>query len=91
MKRFLIGLVLVAVCVAGVGLYRGWFQVTSQAADDQRNVTFSADSNKIKEDEKKVVKEVKDLGNHVNGKSGAPTEKSKDQTDPPVQPPQGQK
>jgi hypothetical protein len=91
MKRFLVGLVLVGVCVAGVGLYRGWFQVTSEAANEQRNVTFSADSNKIKEDEKKVVQEVKDLGNHGKGKSGAPTEKSKDQIDSPEQPPQDQK
>jgi hypothetical protein len=90
MKRFLIGLVLVGVCVAGVGLYRGWFQVTSEAANDQRNVTFSADSNKIKEDEKKVVQEVKDLGNHVKAKSGTPTEKSKDQTVQAVKPPQDQ-
>jgi hypothetical protein len=80
MKRFLIGLVLVGVCVAGVGLYRGWFQVTSEAASDQRNVTFSADSNKIKEDEKKVVQEVKGLGNRVKDKSGTPAEKSDDQT-----------
>jgi hypothetical protein len=91
MKRFLIGLVLVGVCIAGVGLYRGWFQVTSQAAADQRNVTFSADSNKIKGDEKKAIQGVKDLGNHVSGKSGAPTEKTKDQADPPVQPTQDQK
>jgi hypothetical protein len=91
MKRFLIGLVLVGVCVAGVGLYRGWFQVTSEAAKDERNVTFSADSNKIKEDETKVVQEVKHLGHQVKDKSGAPTEKSKDQTDSPVQPPQNQK
>jgi hypothetical protein len=91
MRRFLIGLVLVGVCVAGVGLYRGWFQVTSEAANDQRNVTFSADSNKIKEDEKKVVQKVKDLGNKVKDKSGAPAEKSQDQTVQPVQPPQGQR
>ena len=80
MKRFLIGLVVVVACVAGVGLYRGWFQVTSDSASDQRNVTFSADQNKIKEDEKKVVQEVKSLGNRVKDKSGTPVEKSKDQT-----------
>ncbi len=91
MKRFLIGLVFVGVCIAGVGLYRGWFQVTSEAADDQRNVTFSADSNKIKEDEKKVVQEVKHLGNQVKDKTGASTEKSKVQSDQPAQPLQDQK
>jgi hypothetical protein len=91
MKRFLIGLVLVGVCVAGVGLYRGWFQVTSEAANDQRNVTFSADATKIKEDEKKVVQKVKGLEGQVKGKSGASTEKSDDQTAPPAQPAADQK
>jgi hypothetical protein len=91
MRRFVIGLVLVVACVAGVGLYRGWFQVTSDSANDQRNVTFSADQNKIKEDENKVVQKVKSLENRVKDKSGTPAEKSKDQVDQPVQPPQDQK
>jgi hypothetical protein len=90
MKRFLIGLVLVVACVAAVGLYRGWFQVTSEAASDQRKVTFSADQNKIKEDEKKVVQKVKGLGNQVKDKTGTATEKSDDQTVPAVKPPQDQ-
>jgi uncharacterized protein YlxW (UPF0749 family) len=90
MKRFLIGLVLLVACVAGVGLYRGWFQVTSETANDQRNVTLSADQNKIKEDEKKVVQKVKDLENDVKAKSGTPAEKNKDQTVQAVKPPQDQ-
>jgi len=88
MKRFLIVLVVVVVCVAGLGFYRGWFQVTSDAADDQRNVTFTADSTKIKDDEKKVVQKVKDLGHEVKDKAGTSTEKSSDKTVPPVQPSQ---
>ena len=91
MRRFLIGLVVVVACIAVVGLYRGWFQVTSDSANEQRNVTFSADQNKIKEDENKVVQEVKSLKNRVKDKSGTPAEKSKDQVDQPVQPPQDQK
>jgi gas vesicle protein len=89
MKRFLIGLVVVVACVAVVGLYRGWFQVTADSANEQRNVTFSADKNKIKEDEKKVVQEVKSLGNRVKDKSDAPAEKSKDQS-VQAKPPQDQ-
>jgi hypothetical protein len=90
MKRFLIVLVLLVFCVAGVGLYRGWFQVTSEAANDQRSVTLSADSTKIKEDEKKVVQKVKNLGQQVKDKTGTATEKSDDQTVPAVKPPQDQ-
>jgi hypothetical protein len=91
MKRALIVLVLGMVCVASVGLYRGWFQVTSEASNDQRNLTFSADTNKIKEDEKKVVHKVKNLGSEVKGKSSTPTEKPDDQAVQPVQPPVVQK
>jgi len=90
MRRFLIGLVVVVACVAGVGLYRGWFQVTSDSANDQRNVTFSADQNKIKEDENKVVQKVKSLENRVKDKSATPAEKSKDQTGQAVKPPKDQ-
>jgi hypothetical protein len=91
MKRFLIFLAFVVVCLAGMGFYRGWFQVTSEAANDQRNVTFSADATKIKEDEKKVVQKVKGLEGQVKGKSGASTEKSDDQTAPKAQPAADQK
>jgi uncharacterized protein YlxW (UPF0749 family) len=90
MRRFLIGLVLVVACVAGVGLYRGWFQVTSESANDQRNVTFSADRTKIKEDENKVVQEVKSLENRVKDKAATPAEKSKDQTVQTVKTPKDQ-
>jgi uncharacterized protein YlxW (UPF0749 family) len=86
MKRFLIGLMIVVVCVAGVGLYRGWFQVTSEAAADQRNVTLSADATKIKADEKRVAEKVKSLGNQVKDKSVAPTEKSDEQAEQPARP-----
>ncbi len=91
MKRFLIFLAVVLVCVAGVGLYRGWFQVTAEEANDQRNVTFSADATKIKEDEKKVVQKVKNLGSQVKDKSDAPTQKSDNQAVQPVKPPAEQK
>jgi hypothetical protein len=88
MKRFSIALVLLVAGVAGVGLYRGWFQVTSEAATDQHKVTFSADSTKIKEDEKTVVQKVKNLGNQVEDKVDTPTETSKAETVQPTQGPQ---
>jgi hypothetical protein len=91
MKRFLIFLAFVVVCIAGMGFYRGWFQVTSEAANDQHNVTFSADATKIKEDEQKVAEKVKNLGGQVKDKSGAPTEKRDDHTAPPAQPAADQK
>jgi hypothetical protein len=90
MKRFMIFLVVVAACIAGIGFYRGWFLVASDNGDDKRNVTFSADSSKMKDDEKKVVEKVEDLGHRVKDKAASPTDKAKDQTAATAQPPESQ-
>jgi hypothetical protein len=87
MKRFMI-LVVVVACIAGLGFYRGWFQFGSDANDDKRSVTFTADPNKIKDDEKKVVEDVKEVGHQAKGKAAAPTEKSKDETPTTAQRPE---
>ena len=84
MKRVMIVLALVVAVVVGVGFYRQWFSVASDKADDKSHVTFSADSAKIKDDEKKVVAKVESLG--TRAKVIAPTEKPKEQATSPVQP-----
>jgi len=86
MKQFAIFVVLVVACIAGVGFYRGWFHVASDTDAAKRNVTFTADPTKIKEDEKKVVDKVQDLGHRVKDKAAAPTDKSKDQASGPARP-----
>jgi hypothetical protein len=88
MKRFMILVVVIVACIAGLGFYRGWFHVGSDADDDKRSVTFTADPNKIKDDEKKVVEKVKDLGHQAKGKAAAPTEKTKDETPSTAQRPE---
>lgn len=90
MKRFMISLVVVAACIAGVGFYRGWFLVASDDSGDKRNVTFSADSSKVKDDEKKVVDEVQDLGHRAKDKAAAPTERTKVPSAATTQPPGSQ-
>ncbi len=85
MKRFMILLVVIVACIAGVGFYRGWFLVASDNSNDKRNVTFSADSSKMKDDEKKVVEKVEDLGHRAKDKA-APTGNAKDQTAGTAQP-----
>jgi hypothetical protein len=89
MKRFMILVVIVA-CIAGLGFYRGWFHVGSDANDDKRSVTFTADPNKIKDDEKQVVEKVKDLGHQAKGKAAASTGKTKDETASTAQRPESQ-
>jgi hypothetical protein len=68
MRGFLFVLVLLAVAIVGVGLYRGWFQVSTQKGEDKSTVSITMDKNKIKEDEEKVKEKVQDLGHQVTDK-----------------------
>jgi hypothetical protein len=88
MKRFMVSLVVVAACIAGIGFYRGWFLVASDSSDDKRNVTFSADSSKMKDDEKKVVEKVEGLGHGAKDKTASPTDKTKVPSAGTSQPPE---
>jgi hypothetical protein len=89
MKALLIVLVLVVTFVVALGFYRGWFHVSSDSADGNRNITFSADPEKIQDDKKAVEEKVHNLGGQVKDKVAAPSdEKGKDKNATPVQPPQ---
>ena len=73
MKGLLTLLVLVAICIVGVGLYRGWFSVSTEKKDEKPTVSFSVDQQKIKEDEEKVKEKLQDLKHEVKEKtSGKP-------------------
>ncbi len=50
MNRFLVVLFLIVICLAGVGLYRGWFTAETNSSDRKPNVNLSVDRDKIKED-----------------------------------------
>jgi len=63
--RVLIIFVLILACVAGVGIYRGWFHVTSDRAADKSNVTLTVDKGKIQEDKQKAVGKVQDMGHQA--------------------------
>ena len=56
MRAFLIVVVLLVVGIAGLGFYRGWFQLSSDTdhADHKVNTTFTVDEDKIREDKEKV-------------------------------------
>jgi multidrug efflux pump subunit AcrB len=87
MKRFLFVLVLIVAGAVGLAFYLGWFHVASDSAGDKSHITITMDKDKIQEDEKKVQQKVQDLGHSAKGGTEQPTEKSKDQAEPPVQPP----
>jgi hypothetical protein len=65
MLRWLFVLLL---CLAGIGLYRGWFSLSSPSSGTENNkinVSVSVDKNKLKDDvgkaEKKIAEEVEQL------------------------------
>ena len=45
-------LVLIVVCIVLIGFWRGWFSVSTaeRPTDDQRDVTFTIDKERIEED-----------------------------------------
>ena len=69
MRGFLVLLVLLAVVIVGVGLYRGWFEVSTQKTEDKSSVSITMDKNKIKEDEEKVKEKVQDLEHQMKDKT----------------------
>ena len=68
MKAFLFVVVLLLVGIAGLGFYRGWFQVSSDRdnTDHKVNTTFTVDEDKIREDKEKV----QGLGHQATEKTG---------------------
>lgn len=56
MRAFLIVVALLVIGIAGLGFYRGWFQISSDSdhADHKVNTTFTVDEDKIREDKERV-------------------------------------
>jgi hypothetical protein len=55
-KVFLVIAILLVAGFAGLGFYRGWFQLSSESdnAEHTINTTFTVDENKIQNDKEKV-------------------------------------
>ena len=50
MRKFLGTLVILALIVAGIGFYRGWFAVSTEDQPGETNVELKIDKDKIKQD-----------------------------------------
>ena len=74
MRAILIFVVLLLVGIAGLGFYRGWFQVSSDRdnAENKVNTTFTVDEDRIREDKEKV----QELGQQANEKTGEAVEQN---------------
>lgn len=77
MKTVLVLLILLVV-VAGLGYYRGWFNLSSRNDQGKPNVTLSVDKDKIEADKDKVVNSVQDLGHKAAAKAAATTQKAQE-------------
>jgi hypothetical protein len=69
-------LVVLAIGVAALGFYRGWFNVEwEKKPDGTGQVIGTVDQNKIQEDRKAAEEKVRDIGHQ----KAAASDKSKDQ------------
>ena len=64
MRKFLLVLALLAVCVIALGIYQDWFQFsrTSDKGSGKIDVGVTIDENKIKEDVEKAKEKAKAAG-----------------------------
>ena len=65
MKRLVAFLLILVVGVAGLGLYLGWFQISSTRDGDRSNVTISVDKSKIQSDKDKAIERLQKLGDEA--------------------------
>jgi hypothetical protein len=64
-------LIVLVICLVGIGIFRGWFSVSSSNPDtsgNKVNVNVSVDKGKIKSDVKKAKEKVKEEVKQLEGK-----------------------
>jgi len=55
MRNFVIAVVLILAGIVGLGLWRGWIQLSSDKAADRPSVTVSVDKEKLHDDKAKAL------------------------------------
>jgi len=79
MKAVFIVLVVLAVAIAGLGFYRGWFRFSTDNTDpNQPNATMTIDKDKMGADKQKV----QGLGHKGTGKADGPAEAADSESRP---------
>ena len=77
MRTLVLAVVLLAVGIAGVGYYRGWFAFSTNSQDQTPSATITVDKNKFHEDEQKAKDDVQGAGQKAKQDVGNLTGKSK--------------
>jgi len=76
MRRLFVLLIVLAVGVAALGFYRGWFDVKwEKAPDGKGQVTGTVDNEKIEQDRKRAVEKVQGIGGGSKANAGTPAGK----------------
>ena len=78
MRSLIKVLVVLLICLVGIGFYRGWFSLSSSKPDaegDKVNVNVSVDKGKMKSDVGKAEREVKEEIKELEGKVKSKDEK----------------
>jgi hypothetical protein len=70
MGRLLAALVVLAIAVAGLGYYLGWFGVATENTSKTTNINVTVDKEKIQEDAEKAKEKVQDAGQKVKESIG---------------------
>ena len=78
MKTLFGAILLLLVCIVGLGFYQGWFHITTHSADQKSSATITVDKDKIRADEEKAKEKVEEFGqkakNEIGDRSGMSTE-----------------
>ena len=82
MRNLFAVVVVLAVCVAGFGFYRGWFALSSPAGGDEVNINLATDTGKMKDDATAVKDKAAELTGNVTDGPAEPAERTPEQEQP---------
>lgn len=81
MRKFLGTLVILALIVAGVGFYRGWFGVSTDDQPGETNIEVTIDKDKIKQDAEAASEKARELASANNGQNNDQSDESAKEDD----------
>lgn len=71
MRPFIV-LVLIIAGIVGLGLWRGWFRVSSEGSGGTPAVTVTVDKDKFEQDKDDAVDKAQDLGQQAKDQAATP-------------------
>jgi hypothetical protein len=71
MKKLFFVLVLFGAAIFGAGIARGWFQFSTESADQKSKITLTVAWDKVQEDKEKASARIRNLGANTKETPGA--------------------